>query len=99
MRRQFTLFIILFSSPTVFCQPKLDALLQKIGHSKEDTGKIILLLDIEKNYFTTDLDSALYYNNICDTLITTINALQYKHKCYHEFVKIYHAKRDYKKAL
>ena len=75
-----------------------DSLLQLLTHAKEDTNKVKLLLDIEKNYFSSDLDSALYYNQACETLIEKINAPQLKHRCYRAFVKIYHAKFEYKSA-
>ena len=75
------------------------AALKKLQNAKEDTSKVSLLLNIERKYFIVDLDSALYYNNLCEKLINKINAQQYKHKCYHDFVKIYHAKNEYKNAL
>ncbi len=83
-----------------FCQSKsLDDLLKDLEKVKEDTVKVGLLIDIERKYFTRNLDSALYYNTLCEDLIIKINAEDYKHRCYHDFVKIYHAKSDYKKAL
>jgi len=83
-----------------FSQSKsLEDLLKDLKKSKEDTAKVSLLIDIERKYFTRDLDSALYYNNLCEELILKIDAQDYKHRCYHDFVKIYHAKTDYKKAL
>lgn len=83
-----------------FCQSKsLDDLLKDLEKVKEDTTKVGLLIDIERKYFTRNLDSALYYNTLCEDLIIKINADDYKHRCYHDFVKIYHAKSDYKKAL
>lgn len=83
-----------------FCQSKsLDDLLKDLEKVKEDTTKVGLLIDIERKYFTRNLDSALYYNTLCEDLIIKINAEDYKHRCYHDFVKIYHAKSDYKKAL
>jgi two-component system NarL family sensor kinase len=76
-----------------------DNLLYLLANSKDDTNKIKVLLDIERNYFSSDIDSALYYNKLCEALIFKINAQQYKHDCFHDFVKIYHAKTDYKNAL
>lgn len=76
-----------------------DSLLQLLQKAKEDTNKARLLLDIEKAYFTSDLDSALYYNQVCEKLLDKINAPDLRHRCYHEFVKIYHAKFDYRTAL
>jgi len=83
-----------------FSQSKsLDDLLKDLEKAKEDTTKVGLLIDIERKYFSRNLDSALYYNTLCENLILKIKADDYKHKCYHDFVKIYHAKSDYKKAL
>jgi two-component system, NarL family, sensor kinase len=94
--------IIFFSFLNIaaFAQAKsLDNLLEAVANAKEDTGKVSLLIDIERKYFTVDLDSALYYNTLCEKLILQINAREYKHKCFHDFVKIYHAQKDYKNAL
>ncbi|MDZ7615318.1 MAG: hypothetical protein U5K51_17675 [Flavobacteriaceae bacterium] len=92
--------ILLFSATLAFCQTKsLEDLLKDLEKAKEDTTKVSLLIDIERKYFSRDLDSALYYNTLCEELIIKIKAEDYKHRCYHDFVKIYHAKTDYKKAL
>jgi signal transduction histidine kinase len=76
-----------------------DSLLRLLPIAKQDTNKIKLLLDIQRSYFYTDIDSALYYNKLCEALIEEIEAKKFKHSCYHDFVKIYHAKGDYKTAL
>lgn len=100
MRKYSVTFILLFSAALVFGQPKsLGSMLKTLEHAKEDTNKVILLIDIERKYFTIDLDSALYYNKMCEKLIFKINAQEYKHRCFHDFVKIYHAQTDYKNAL
>jgi two-component system NarL family sensor kinase len=78
---------------------RLDSLLNRLAIAKEDTNKVSLLLTIEREYFTADVDSALWYNKMCEDLILEIGAQQYKHKCFHDFVKIYHAKGDFKNAL
>jgi two-component system, NarL family, sensor kinase len=90
----------LLSTPAAFGQSnKLNSLLNELKYAHDDTSKVRLLLDIERKYFAIDLDSALYYNKLCEKLILKINALDYKHRCFHDFVKIYHAKRDYASAL
>ena len=92
--------LFLFSASVSLGQSKkLNSLLNELKHAKEDTGKVRLLLAIERNYFALDLDSSLYYNNLCENLILKIGAQDYKHRCYHDFVKIYHAKSDYESAL
>jgi signal transduction histidine kinase len=83
-----------------FSQSKsLERMLKSLEKTKEDTSKVSLLLDIERKYFTIDLDSALYYNKLCEKLIIKLKAQEYKHRCFHDFVKIYHAQADYKNAL
>ncbi|MGZ8559829.1 MAG: tetratricopeptide repeat-containing sensor histidine kinase [Chitinophagaceae bacterium] len=78
----------------------LDSLLKLLAYTKEDTNKVSLLLNIEKEYFSAnEFDSALYYNNECERLISKVDAGQYKHRCFHEFVKIYHAQAAYRPAL
>ena len=100
MMKYIIFFIFSFSTAIVFGQSKnLESLLKDLEYAKEDTNKVSLLLDIEKKYFNIDLDSALYYNQMCEKLILKIDARQYKHRCFHDFVKIYHAKNDYKNAL
>ncbi len=100
MRKYLVIFILLFSATFVFAQPKkLDGLLKDLKQATEDTNKVSLLLQIERKYFSKDPDSALYYNRLCEKLILKLNAQEYKHGCFHDFVKIYHAKSDYKNAL
>ena len=78
----------------------LDSLLKLLANAKEDTNKVSLLLNIGKEYFSAnDFDSALYYNNECERLISKVEARQYEHRCLHEFVKIYHAQAAYRPAL
>lgn len=97
---KYFLIAILFSATCVFGQSlNLDSLLKNLEVAKEDTNKVNLLYDIGRKYFSIDLDSALYYNNICEELISKIDAREFKYRCLYEFVKIYHAKRDFKNAL
>ena len=77
-----------------------DSLLKLLAYAREDTNKINLLLRIEKEYFlANDFDSALYYNKEIERLISKVNAREYMHSCFHEFVKIYHAQAAYRPAL
>jgi two-component system, NarL family, sensor kinase len=100
MRKLSIILFFLFLNAAAVAQTKsLEQLLAAVAHAKDDTNKISLLIDIERKYFSIDLDSALYYNKRCEKLLTTINAPQYRHKCFHDFVKIYHAQQDYKNAL
>lgn len=93
-------FFFLFSMVMVSGQSmSLESMIKTLEKAKEDSNKVILLLDIERKYFIRDLDSALYYNKMCEKLIFKINAQEYKHKCFHDFVKIYHAQSDYQNAL
>jgi len=100
MRKYSVTFILLFTAALAFSQSKsLESMLKTLDQAKEDTNKVILLIDIERKYFTKDLDSALYYNKMCEQLIFKINAQKFKHRCFYDFVKIYHAQTDYKNAL
>ena len=91
---------MLFRSTSVCGQSNnLDSLLRSLEYAKEDTNKVNLLYNIEREYFNLDIDSALYYNTKCEELILKIDAQKFKHRCFHEFVRIYHAKKDFKKAL
>ena len=97
---KYFIILILFSFTSV-CgwSNNLDSLLRSLEFAKEDTNKVNLLYNIERKYFSLDIDSALYYNTKCEELILKIDAQEFKHRCFHEFVRIYHAKKDFKKAL
>lgn len=100
MRRLLPYLLIVLSITSTHAQVMdKDSLLQELSIVKEDTNKVKLLLAIQRSYFNSDIDSALYYNQLCEALIDKINAEKYKHPCFHDFVKIYHAKADYKNAL
>src|SRR3989337_1195352 len=101
MRRILITLILFFSLLVVQAQHKnkRDSLLNLLITAKEDTNKVSLLLAIERNYFKTDVDSALYYNILCEKLISKLDAQPYKHRCFHDFIKIYHAKSDFRNAL
>lgn len=98
MKNSILFFSFLFCSLLTVGQ-SLDALLKKLPSAKEDTAKINLLFNIQKKYLPLDPDSALYYNSQCEHLIDKLSAVEFRHRCFHEFVKIYHAKKDYKNAL
>lgn len=98
--RKYFVIALLFSACCVCGQSgNLYGLLKNLEDAKEDTTKVNLLYNIERKYFSLDLDSALYYNNICEELISKIDAQEFKHRCFYEFVRIYHAKKDFKNAL
>jgi signal transduction histidine kinase len=98
--KKYFVIVLLFSATCICGQSgNLDSLLKKLEFAKEDTSKVNLLYNIERKYFSIDLDSALYYNTKCEELILKIDAQEFKHRCFYEFVKIYHAKKDYKNAL
>ena len=99
MYKYFVILILLSVTSVCGQSNNLDSLLQSLEFAKDDTNKVNLLYNIERKYFSLDFDSSLYYNTKCEELILKIDAQEFKHRCFHEFVKIYHAKKDYKKAL
>jgi two-component system, NarL family, sensor kinase len=78
---------------------EINDLLQQLKGSREDTSRINLLHEIQDSYLDVDNDSALYYNKLAESLINKLKAESMRHRCYHAFVKIYHAKFDNEKAL
>lgn len=78
---------------------KINGLLKMVHFQKEDTNKVKMLLKIEESYLYNNDDSALYYNYQCESLISRIGAQKFKHQCFHDFVKIFHSKGNFKKAL
>ncbi|RYE12295.1 MAG: tetratricopeptide repeat protein, partial [Sphingobacteriales bacterium] len=96
----FVCWIFLMASPRAFAQDnELNVLLQALKSGKEDTARISLLHSIQDAYLDVDNDSALYYNKMAEKLIDLLKAEPQRHRCYHAFVKIYHAKFDNEKAL
>ena len=83
----------------MFSQTRLDSLLKKINIIKEDTIKIRLLFSIEDEYLKTNPDSALYFLNYNSKLIKKLKASQYEYDCAFGYVKVYHAKSDFKRVL
>ena len=76
-----------------------NALLRKLKLSKEDTARINLLHQIQDSYLDVDNDSALYFNQQAELLINELQAETMRHRCYHAYVKIYHAKFNQQLAL
>lgn len=69
-------------------------LLLTLKNSKEDTSRINILNAIQAAYLDDNNDSALFYNKQAEALINKLHAEAMRHRCYHAFVKIYHAKFD-----
>ncbi|MGF2410802.1 tetratricopeptide repeat-containing sensor histidine kinase [Ferruginibacter sp.] len=87
--------ILLGISLTVVAQNKdISDLLPTLKNSKEDTSRITILNDIQAAYLDANNDSALFYNKQAEALINKLHAEPMRHRCYHAFVKIYHAKFD-----
>ncbi len=101
MRRIFAIGVLVFSILNGHPQSsmKRDSLVHLLETAREDTNKVKLLLAIESRYFNSDADSAIFYNKLCEALIRKINAKQFLHRCFHEFVRLYHAKSEYRTAM
>ena len=99
--RKIIILLLLFIGLKSDAQPSanIDSLLQKLSVQKQDTIKINLLLLTAESYLDNDNDSALYYNKQAEKLLDVLGANQYRHRCYHDFVRIYHAKFDYENSL
>jgi two-component system, NarL family, sensor kinase len=96
MPRIFILILILIgiSLGTAAQDDEISDLLLTLKNSKEDTARINVLNDIQAAYLDNDNDSALFYNKQAEALINKLHAETMRHRCYHAFVKIYHAKFD-----
>jgi two-component system, NarL family, sensor kinase len=101
MMRFFFIFLVnLFLAKPCFAQDAdIEAVFTAIRKSKEDTSLVKLLLQASEYYLDADNDSALYFNNRAELLIDQLKAESYRHRCYHHFVKIYHAQFNNPKAL
>jgi len=95
----FTYIFFAFYTCSVVSQSKLDSLLRKLPIMKEDTSKVRLLFSIEDEYLKIQPDSALYYLTISGKLIKKLKVSKYDYDYNFEYIKVYHAKSDYKKAL
>ncbi|RYY59124.1 MAG: hypothetical protein EOO05_14245 [Chitinophagaceae bacterium] len=76
-----------------------DSLKILLAASRDDSSRIDICQALEKSLFSSDPDSAMFYNQACEALIVKLNAVSRMHTCYHEFVRLYHAKYEYKDAL
>lgn len=100
MRIASAIILILFLRSFAFAQSTSnDVLLNDLQNAKEDSIRARILTEITDKYVFTDPDRALYYNNRCEELLQGGNLTKYQHQCYHNFVRIYHTKRDFKTAL
>ncbi len=101
MRYFLSFFLLLLSSVfTCFAQDEeMNEMLRQLKNSKEDSSRIDLLHEIQDYYLDADNDSALYYNKQAEALIEKLNLEKKRHRCYHAFVKIYHARFDNEMAL
>jgi len=93
----FTLLSLTFQG--IAQDDELNTLLRELKVSKEDTSRINILHQIQDSYLDADNDSALYFNKMAEGLIDKLKAASMRHRCYHAFVKIYHAKFNNEMAL
>ena len=102
MMQRIVIFLLVFLGSTLdgFSQDEeLNALLRELRLSKEDTARINILHQIQDSYLDADNDSALYFNKQAEALIDKLKVASLRHRCYHAFVKIYHAQFDNEMAL
>lgn len=100
--RRIILFIVAFlgiSLAGIAQDNEMNELLLSLKNSKEDTARINILHEIQAGYLDADNDSALFYNRQAEALINKLNAATLRYRCYHAFVKIYHAKFENANAL
>jgi signal transduction histidine kinase len=95
----FILTLLSVSFATLAQDNEINELIKRLKISKEDTSHINILHEIQDNYLDANNDSALYYNKQAEALIDKLGAESMRHRCYHAFVKIYHAKFDNEMAL
>jgi len=93
----FTLLSLTFQG--IAQDDELNTLLRELKVSKEDTSRINILHQIQDSYLDADNDSALYFNKMAEGLIDKLKAASMRHRCYHAFVKIYHAQFNNEMAL
>jgi two-component system, NarL family, sensor kinase len=95
----FLLFFFRFSFAGIAQHNDMNDLLLALNNSNEDTARINILHEIQAGYLDADNDSALFYNKQAEALINKLKAETLRYRCYHAFVKIYHAKFDNASAL
>lgn len=76
-----------------------DSLLNRVAVASRDSSLIPVLLSLQEQYLNKNNDSALYYLKQSEELILKTGATHWLHKCYHGFVKVYHAESNYTMAL
>jgi len=76
-----------------------DSLLKRVAGASRDSSLIPVLLSLQEQYFNKNNDSALYYLTQAEQLILKTGASNWLHKCYHGFVRVYHAEENYPVAL
>ncbi len=101
MRRFVVLIFAFLSLPFrgIAQDDELNSLLRDLKLSKEDTSRINVLHQIQDSYLDVNNDSALYFNKQAEVLIDKLKASSMRHRCYHAFVKIYHAQFNNEMAL
>ena len=99
--RKIIIFLLLSISVKGYAQSDatIDSLQIKLSAQKQDTIRLNLLLLAAEYYLDNDNDSALYFNKQAEKLLDALRAEKYRHRCYHDFVRIYHAQFDYENAL
>ncbi len=93
------ILLSLHANFTVGQSRNLVDLLRELPQTKSDTSTAKVLLEISEKYLMLDVDSALYFNKRCEALVLEKHLDTYAHRCYHHFVKIYHAQREFQRAL
>jgi len=91
------LIILLFCSTFLFAN-KIDSLKTVIDKSSEEKN-IKALLELSKQYYTLNYDTALYYANKAYLISTKTNTSEYKIESINTLTNIYYYKSDYKNAI
>ena len=90
----FIAFLFGISCSGIAQDKEMNDLLLALKNSKEDTARINILNELQASYLDVNNDSALFYNKQAEALINKLHADVKRYRCYHAFVKIYHAKFD-----
>ena len=78
---------------------KTDSLLNLLSHTKEDTTKVNLMVDIATEYWTSEPEKTLSYTQKALELAKKISYLRGEAKSYQGFGIYYWQKNDYTKSL
>ena len=79
---------------------KIDSLLHVLSKTKQDTNRIKLLFEIGKEYINANQpDNAFTYIEQNKKLIESSKAEKFEYDLNYDYVAVYHAFADYKKAL